>query len=51
MPGLLETPEYARALMRAVRPRDHDEKIESDVTARMERQEIFSRDNRPWHGS
>lgn len=33
--------------MRAVRPRDSEEKIENDVTARMERQEIFSRDSAP----
>jgi len=44
VPGLLQTPEYARALMRAVRPRDSDEKIEADVTRRMDRQEIFSGD-------
>jgi transcriptional regulator with XRE-family HTH domain len=47
IPGLLQTPDYARVLMRAVRPRDNDEKIEADVTARVERQEIFSRDNPP----
>jgi Domain of unknown function (DUF5753) len=47
IPGLLQTPDYARALMRAVRPRDSDEKIEADVTARTDRQEIFARDNPP----
>ncbi|HEY6315115.1 MAG TPA: helix-turn-helix transcriptional regulator [Streptosporangiaceae bacterium] len=47
IPGLLQTPEYARALMRVVRPRDADETIESDVTARMARQEIFSEDHPP----
>jgi hypothetical protein len=33
--------------MRAVRPRDSDEQIEVDVSARMDRQEIFSRDEPP----
>ena len=33
--------------MRAVRPRDSDEKIEDDVNARLERQEIFARDDPP----
>ncbi len=47
VPGLLQTPDYARALMRAGRPRDSDEKIEADVTARMDRQELFSRENPP----
>ncbi len=47
VPGLLQTPEYARALMRAVRPRDSDEKIENSVNLRMNRQEIFSRDDPP----
>jgi len=47
IPGLIQTPEYARALMRAGRPLDSDEKIEADVDARLERQEIFSRDNPP----
>jgi DNA-binding XRE family transcriptional regulator len=47
IPGLLQTPDYARVLMRAVRPRDSDEKIEGDVTGRVERQEIFSQDDPP----
>ena len=33
--------------MRTVRPRDNDEKIEADVNARLERQEIFSKNNPP----
>jgi len=45
--GLLETPDYARVLMRTVRPRDKDEKIEADVNTRLERQEIFAKDNPP----
>lgn len=47
VPGLLQTPEYARTLMRVVRPRDSDEKIEADVNARMARQEIFSQAEPP----
>lgn len=47
IPGLLQTPDYARALMRVVRPRDSDEKIEGDVTARIDRQEIFTQDSPP----
>jgi transcriptional regulator with XRE-family HTH domain len=47
IPGLIQTSEYARALMRAGRPLDNDDKIEADVNARLERQEIFSRDNPP----
>jgi transcriptional regulator with XRE-family HTH domain len=46
-PGLLQTREYARALMRAVRPRDTDEKISSDADERIVRQEIFTGDNKP----
>jgi uncharacterized protein DUF5753 len=46
-PGLLQTPDYARAIMRAVRPRDDDETIERDVTARISRQEIFSSEDPP----
>ena len=47
VPGLLQTPEYSRALMRAVRPRDGDERIEASVNLRMGRQEIFARDDPP----
>jgi transcriptional regulator with XRE-family HTH domain len=51
VPGLLQTMEYARELMRSDRPRygfgDDDESIERDVAARMERQEILTRDNPP----
>ena len=47
IPGLLQTPDYARAIMRAVRPRDDDETIERDVTARISRQQIFSSDDPP----
>lgn len=47
VPGLLQTPGYARAAMRAGRPRDSDEQIETDVQSRMNRQDIFTRDNPP----
>jgi transcriptional regulator with XRE-family HTH domain len=47
IPGLLQTPEYARYVMRASRPRDTDEAIETDVQSRINRQDIFSRDNPP----
>lgn len=46
-PGLLQTREYARALMRAVRPRDTDEKITSDADERIGRQGIFIGENPP----
>jgi transcriptional regulator with XRE-family HTH domain len=45
--GLLQTEGYARAILRAARPRDRDEKIDQLVTARMDRQAILSRDDPP----
>ena len=47
IPGLLQTPDYARSVMRASRPRDTDEAIETDVQSRIDRQEIFNRENPP----
>jgi transcriptional regulator with XRE-family HTH domain len=52
IPGLLQTADYARAVMYSNRPRpaksgDDDESIERDVTTRMERQEILTRDDPP----
>jgi len=51
IPGLLQTADYTRELMRADRPRynlgDDDDSIERDVAARMERQGILTRDNPP----
>jgi transcriptional regulator with XRE-family HTH domain len=51
VPGLLQTAEYTRELMRADRPRydvgDDEDSIERDVAARMERQEALTRDNPP----
>jgi transcriptional regulator with XRE-family HTH domain len=45
--GLLQTEEYARAMLRAGRPRDSDEKIDQLVTARLDRQAILSREAPP----
>jgi transcriptional regulator with XRE-family HTH domain len=47
VPGLLQTETYARALIRATRPHDKEADIERLVTARIERQEILSKDNPP----
>jgi transcriptional regulator with XRE-family HTH domain len=47
VPGLLQTPEYARSVIRAGRPRDSDEMIARRVMDRMERQEILNTDNPP----
>jgi transcriptional regulator with XRE-family HTH domain len=51
VPGLLQTEEYARELMRAERPRynlgDDDDSIEHDVEARMKRQEALAGDSPP----
>ena len=47
VPGLLQTPEYARALFRAWRTDDDEDKIEQLVTARMDRQRIFDRPGPP----
>jgi hypothetical protein len=43
VPGLLQTDDYARAILRAGRPRDTDEQIERHVAARMARQAILGR--------
>jgi transcriptional regulator with XRE-family HTH domain len=47
IPGLLQTAEYARIMMRAGRPTDDEENIERDVTARVDRQEIFTSESPP----
>ena len=47
LPGLLQTADYARAVIRAGRPDDADDIIERDVEARMQRQEIFDRGHSP----
>ncbi|HLI36725.1 MAG TPA: DUF5753 domain-containing protein [Streptosporangiaceae bacterium] len=41
--GLLQTGDYARAVLRGAWPADSDERIEQHVTARMARQEILRR--------
>jgi transcriptional regulator with XRE-family HTH domain len=46
VPGLLQTPEYARALLSSWR-RDNGDDIEAKVTARIERQAILDRSNPP----
>lgn len=47
IPGLAQTMDYARAVMRAARPLDSDSAIESDVQKRMTRQELFNRPEAP----
>jgi transcriptional regulator with XRE-family HTH domain len=46
--GLIQTPEYARAIISAGRPDLSAEAIERDVTARMERQQVLDRDEPPF---
>jgi len=45
VPGLLQTEAYARAMIRAGRPGDSDAAIEQLVTARMDRQRIWERED------
>jgi transcriptional regulator with XRE-family HTH domain len=47
IPGLLQTSGYARAVMRAGRPREASDVIEEDVRTRISRQEILTRANPP----
>jgi transcriptional regulator with XRE-family HTH domain len=47
VPGLLQTEDYARAILRGSRPRDSDARIDEMATARIARQEILRRDNPP----
>lgn len=47
VPGLLQTEDYARAVMRAGRPREVPEVIERDVAVRMDRQTILARESPP----
>ncbi|GAB3958997.1 hypothetical protein GCM10029978_005140 [Actinoallomurus acanthiterrae] len=51
VPGIFQTPEYARALLRAGRPAARPEVIEDLVTARIERQEILTREKPPGLGA
>jgi transcriptional regulator with XRE-family HTH domain len=47
VPGLLQTPEYARAIIRAGCPRDSAESVSRKVSDRITRQELLNRDNPP----
>ncbi|WP_219467135.1 helix-turn-helix domain-containing protein [Nonomuraea rhizosphaerae] len=46
VPGLLQTPDYARAIL-AGKPGISDDQVEEAVRSRMARKEIFRRDNPP----
>lgn len=46
IPGLLQTPAYARAILRS-RPGITEEQLEKQVTARIERQQLLAADNPP----
>ncbi|MFD3499133.1 helix-turn-helix domain-containing protein [Streptomyces sp. NPDC058678] len=48
VPGLLQTEEYARAVFAMWRPQLDDEVVEQRLTARLARQEIFSRRPAPY---
>jgi hypothetical protein len=45
VPGLLQTADYARAMIRAARPDDTDEEIEQRVRVRMNRQSLLGQDD------
>ena len=47
MPGLLQTADYARAILRGVQPDDTDEENEQQADARLERQQILARQDPP----
>lgn len=47
IPGLLQTPDYARAVITAMRPEDSPEAIDRRVQARMNRQHVVHRQNPP----
>jgi transcriptional regulator with XRE-family HTH domain len=46
VPGLLQTPDYARAVL-ATRPNTTEEELDNLVTARLARQDILTRDDPP----
>jgi transcriptional regulator with XRE-family HTH domain len=46
LPGLLQTPAYARAVVRATHPLALDDEVEEKVTARMARGCLFEKDHR-----
>lgn len=47
VPGLLQTPDYSRTVLRVVQPRATAEEIEQQAQARMDRQAIFGREHPP----
>lgn len=47
IPGLVQTEDYARALITAWQPGDRRETVQQQVSARIERQQIVERDNSP----
>ena len=47
VPGLLQTPEYARAVLRIGRPTETAEQIDRRVEVRIERQEVLTRSDPP----
>jgi transcriptional regulator with XRE-family HTH domain len=47
VPGLLQTEDYARAILRGAQPDATDDEIEQQVAARLERQGILSGDDPP----
>ncbi len=47
IPGLLQTPSYASAVIRACRPYDTEEELNRDAASRIERQNILVRDDPP----
>ena len=47
VPGLLQTEDYARALIRVGRPRDNDDEVELHVTTRIKRQRVLNRSKQP----
>ncbi|WP_411126031.1 helix-turn-helix domain-containing protein [Streptomyces sp. x-19] len=47
VPGLLQTPAYTRAVVRATLPRATDDEVEEKVTARMSRSAIFDGETPP----
>ncbi|MFC7331454.1 helix-turn-helix domain-containing protein [Marinactinospora rubrisoli] len=49
VPGLLQTEDYARAVVRSGRPADTDVEIDGIVEARMDRKSIFRKDRPPYH--
>jgi len=47
IPGLVQTEDYARAVIKAGRPQDNEDSIERLVAARIERQEVLTNDDPP----